>query len=299
MSKYSNTIELAPTSRYNGLRGLGIIPPMGPAVGVTPTGGTTPPAGDATSTTIRPQRGDCPPQENCTEKWVEKILYVSAQPQSGAIEIPVAFEKLICEGESQEDPQIDCDELLEALQQSVDEGGVPGMMNGLSSTIFNADLPPLGVPTLGPAGTVTPPPPDDWCQNCTTKLVKAVAYVTDSPGTNSKPFKVKIKVLVCETDANPKIDCAEVITALKTGMKAGGIKALSGLRGLSNASTTTSPAFSAGSAVAQAGRNFDEEALRLDQTQEGQYQVQEAGMPWWGWAIIAGAGLYAVKNVMK
>lgn len=298
MPNYSDTIQILPTGRYNGLRGMGFLPNIDPAVGVTTT---TAPTGDASTTTVRPQRGDCPPQENCTEKWVEKILYVSAQPSSGAIEIPVAFEKMICEGESSEDPQIDCDELLEALQQSVDEGGVPGMMNGLSADIFNADLPPLGVPTLGPTGTVTPPPPSDWCENCTTKLVRAMAYVTDSPTTASKPFKVKIKVLVCETDANPKIDCAEVIAALKTGMKANGIKALSGLRGLSNAITeaSTTGAFSAGKATAQIGRDFDDEALRLDQSRESDYQIQEAGMPWWIWLLIGGAGLYAIKNVIK
>lgn len=211
---------------------------------------------------------DCPPPDNCTEKWIDKTLYVSAKPVKDAIEIPVAFKKLVCEGESTEDPQVDCEELLKALEQSVSEGQVPGMVNGLGAVPANY--------------------PPDWCKDCEEKLVKASAYVTDFAVSGSKPFKVKVKVLVCETSAEPKIDCEEVIKALGAGMRA---KKMKTVNGLSEASMTTSNA--ASSKGATSGKEFDEEANRVTPGKE----VKQASFPWWMWLILGGTALYAARKL--
>lgn len=215
---------------------------------------------------------DCPPPDNCTEKWVDKTLYVSAKPSKDAIEIPVAFKKLICEGESTDDPQIDCEELLKALEASVNEGEVPGMMNGLSAVTANY--------------------PPDWCKDCEEKLVKASAYVTDYAVTGSKPFKVKVKVLVCETTAEPKINCDEVVKALGAGMRSKGMKALSGL---AEATMTTDNSKTSGGSIATAssGKEFDDEAGRVTPGSN----VQQAGFPWWMWLVLGGTAVYAARKL--
>ena len=215
---------------------------------------------------------DCPPPDNCTEKWVDKTLYVSAKPAKDAIEIPVAFKKLVCEGESTDDPQIDCEELLKALEASVTEGEVPGMMNGLSAVTANY--------------------PPDWCKDCEEKIVKASAYVTDYAVTGSKPFKVKVKVLVCETTAEPKINCDEVIKALGAGMRSKGMKALSGL---AEAKMTSQESANSGRAIASAssGKEFDDEAGRMTPGSN----VQQAGFPWWMWLVLGGTALYAARKL--
>lgn len=214
--------------------------------------------------------GDCPPAENCQERTVQKTLYVSARPVSGAIEIPVAYERLVCEGDSPEPPEIDCDDLLKALKQSVDQGGVPGFetMNGLgfamptqmtmaAETPLQAMAPPqlpvVPSPSMPPAqmavigsgnfgggssrpitspGRSTSNVPDDWCRDCTTTLVRAIAYVSDRPTSGSVPFKVGMKVIVCDAAGDPKIDCQDVVKALQAGIKA---KKYSALNGLSSA----------------------------------------------------------------
>lgn len=220
----------------------------------------------AKTTVVTPKTPDtdCPPPDNCTEKWVDKTLYVSAKPVKDAIEIPVAFKKLVCEGESTEDPQVDCEELLKALQESVSEGQVPGMVNGLGAVPANY--------------------PPDWCKDCEEKLVKASAYVTDYAVTGSKPFKVKVKVLVCETNAEPKINCDEVVKALVAGMKA---KKSKSVNGLSEAASAQS------GAEATEGNEFDREAGQVTETK----QVQEAGFPWWMWVVLGGAALYAARKL--
>lgn len=207
---------------------------------------------------------DCPPPDNCTEKWVDKTLYVSAKPVKDAIEIPVAFKKLVCEGESTEDPQIDCEELLKALEQSVSEGQVPGMVNGLGAVPANY--------------------PPDWCKDCEEKLVKASAYVTDFAVAGSKPFKVKVKVLVCETNAEPKIDCDEVVKALVNGMRA---KRTKTVNGLSEATATSSE--NDGSS----GNEFDREAGQETEKMD----VKQAGFPWWLWLVLGGTALYAARKL--
>jgi hypothetical protein len=217
---------------------------------------------------------DCPPPDNCTEKWVDKTLYVSAKPTKDAIEIPVAFKKLVCEGESTEDPQVDCEELLKALQQSVNEGQVPGMVNGLGAVPANY--------------------PPDWCKDCEEKLVKASAYVTDYAATGSKPFKVKVKVLVCETSAEPKIDCEEVVKALVTGMRAKKKKTLSGL---SEAKTQASSSNAASGDESSSGNEFDKEAGTINPNGESNTVKQQAGFPWWMWLILGGTALYAARKL--
>lgn len=228
----------------------------------------------AKTTTVTPKTPDtdCPPPDNCTEKWVDKTLYVSAKPSKDAIEIPVAFKKLICEGESTDDPQIDCEELLKALEASVNEGEVPGMMNGLSAVTANY--------------------PPDWCKDCEEKLVKASAYVTDYAVTGSKPFKVKVKVLVCETTAEPKINCDEVVKALGAGMRSKGMKALSGL---AEATMTTDNSKTSGGSIATAssGKEFDDEAGRVTPGSN----VQQAGFPWWMWLVLGGTAVYAARKL--
>jgi len=219
-----------------------------------------------TSVTPKTPDTDCPPPDNCTEKWVEKTLYVSSKPNKDAIEIPVAFKKLVCEGESTEDPQVDCEELLKALQESVSEGQVPGMVNGLGAV--PANLPP------------------DWCKDCEEKLVKASAYVTDYAVKGSKPFKVKVKVLVCETSADPKIDCEEVVKALGAGLRS---KKSKTVNGLSEATIDTSKSSDSKSS----GKEFDEEEKRLTPEK----QVQAAGFPWWMWLVLGGTAVYAARKL--
>jgi len=221
-----------------------------------------------TSVTPKTPDTDCPPPDNCTEKWIDKTLYVSAKPVKDAIEIPVAFKKLVCEGESTEDPQVDCEELLKALEESVSEGQVPGMVNGLGAVPANY--------------------PPDWCKDCEEKLVKASAYVTDYSVSGSKPFKVKVKVLVCETSAEPKIDCDEVVKALGAGMRA---KKMKTVNGLSEASMDTSNGASTKGAAS--GKEFDEEANRVTPGTE----VKQAGFPWWMWLILGGTALYAARKL--
>lgn len=205
---------------------------------------------------------DCPPPENCEEKWITKTLYVSARPVENAIEIPVAFKKLVCEGESADDPEVDCEELLRALEDSVKSGSVPGMM-GLSA--YTGDYPP------------------DWCKDCEEKLVKASAYVTEYAVAGSKPFKVKVKVLVCETGAEPTIDCDEVIKALGAGMR--GKKGRT-MNGLSEATAINKKA-------AKPGEEFDTEADTLDPTR----RATQAGFPWWMWLVIGGGVVYAARKL--
>lgn len=208
------------------------------------------------------QDEDCPPPENCEEKWITKTLYVSARPVENAIEIPVAFKKLVCEGESADDPEVDCEELLRALEDSVKSGSVPGMM-GLSA--YTGDYPP------------------DWCKDCEEKLVKASAYVTEYAVAGSKPFKVKVKVLVCETGAEPTIDCDEVIKALGAGMR--GKKGRT-MNGLSEATAINKKA-------AKPGEEFDTEADTLDPTR----RATQAGFPWWMWLVIGGGVVYAARKL--
>ena len=207
------------------------------------------------------QDEDCPPPENCEEKWIDKTLYVSARPVKDAIEIPVAFKKLVCEGESTDDPEVDCEELLRALQESVKSGSVPGMM-GLSQV--PSDYPP------------------DWCKDCEEKIVKASAYVTDYATAGSKPFKVKVKVLVCETGAEPTVDCEEVIKALGAGMRS---KKGRAMNGLSEATATRK--------TAKAGEEFDTEADNIDPTRK----AMQAGFPWWMWLVIGGGVVYAARKL--
>lgn len=230
-----------------------------------------------TSVTPKTPDTDCPPPDNCTEKWVDKTLYVSAKPVKDAIEIPVAFKKLICEGESTDDPQIDCEELLKALEASVNEGEVAGMMNGLSAVTANY--------------------PPDWCKDCEEKLVKASAYVTDYSVSGSKPFKVKVKVLVCETTAEPKIDCDEVVKALGAGMRSKGMKAMSGLAEakMDTSGNAASSNTASGKAIATAasGKEFDDEADRMTPGMK----VQQAGFPWWMWLVLGGTAVYAARKL--
>lgn len=244
-----------------------------------------------TSVTPKTPDTDCPPPDNCTEKWVDKTLYVSAKPVKDAIEIPVAFKKLICEGESTDDPQIDCEELLKALEASVNEGEVAGMMNGLHSitTLITSQRPNL-VGTSRRTSTANYPP--DWCEDCEEKLVKASAYVTDYSVSGSKPFKVKVKVLVCETTAEPKIDCDEVVKALGAGMRSKGMKAMSGL---AEAKMDTSGNAASGNAIATAasGKEFDDEADRMTPGMK----VQQAGFPWWMWLVLGGTAVYAARKL--
>lgn len=205
---------------------------------------------------------DCPPPENCEERWIDKTLYVSARPVDNAIEIPVAFKKLVCEGESTDDPEVDCEELLRALQESVKSGSVPGMM-GLSA--YTGDYPP------------------DWCKDCEEKLVKASAYVTEYAVSGSKPFKVKVKVLVCETGAEPTIDCEEVIKALGAGLRGKKGRAINGLSEATATSTKT----------AKPGEEFDTEADSLDPSR----RAMQAGFPWWLWIVIGGGVVYAARKL--
>jgi hypothetical protein len=218
---------------------------------------------------------DCPPPENCVEKWVDKTLHVSARPSPGAIEIPVAFKKIICEGDMEEDPQMDCDELLKALKGSIEEGGVPGMM-GLSQV----------------------PQDPNWCDDCEERLVKASAYVTEEPAPGSKPFKVKVKVLVCETDADPDVDCEEVLRALGAGLRAK--RKAKTLKGLSESSrvigtnvTPQQPTMPNAPTTAQnSGGEFDTEANKLDPTRA---KAQQAGFPWWMWLVLGGTAAYVYR----
>lgn len=210
------------------------------------------------------QDEDCPPPENCVEKWIDKTLYVSSRPVENAIEIPVAFKKLVCEGETTDDPEVDCEELLRALQESISSGqGV----NGLSA--YTGDYPP------------------DWCKDCQEKLVKASAYVTEYAVAGSKPFKVKVKVLVCETGAEPTIDCEEVIKALGAGMRG---KRGRTINGLSEATATNQ---STASQTATSGQEFDTEAATLDPSR----RAMQAGFPWWMWLVIGGGVVYAARKL--
>lgn len=206
------------------------------------------------------QDDDCPPPENCEEKWIDKTLYVSARPVENAIEIPVAFKKLVCEGEATDDPEVDCEELLRALQESVQSGSVPGMM-GLSQ----ADYPP------------------DWCKDCEEKVVKASAYVTEYAVAGSKPFKVKVKVLVCETGAEPTVDCEEVIKALGAGMRNKKGRPMNGLAEATAVARKT----------AKPGEEFDTEANEIDPSRK----AMQAGFPWWMWLVIGGGVVYAARKL--
>jgi len=258
---------------------------------------------------------DCPPPENCVERWVERTIYVSTKPSSGAIEIPVSFEKIVCEGEADQAPEIDCDELLMALQASVEQ---QGGMNGLAGPrrrrrgmgFIGTPVPTSPVTNNDASitdtsfnnredfimgGGVTPPPPagnvpPDWCKNCERRLVKATAYVTETQTPGSQPFKVRVKVLVCETTANPKIDCAEVVEALQRGLKGralggatrpmNGLRGLAGLAGLANASTTgpvTTPPI-------------------LPPIATPSQSTTMAGMPWW---LLAVAGIGVGYAILK
>jgi hypothetical protein len=231
---------------------------------------------------------DCPPQENCVEKWVEKTLHVSARASAGAIEIPVAFKKLVCEGDLEEDPQMDCDELLKALKGSIDEGGVPGMM-GLSNTILQN----LAKQKVARSGNPTTNP--DWCDDCEERLIKASAYVTEQPAPGSKPFKVKVKMLVCETDADPTIDCEEVLRALGAGLRAKRkARTLNGLSESSRYTGTNVPPPQSTKTASNSGGEFDKEANRIDPTRE---QAQQAGIPWWAWVMIGSAAYYASRKL--
>ena len=210
-----------------------------------------------TSTDTQEGDTDCPPPENCTEKWIDKTLYVSPNPSKDSIEIPVAFKKLVCEGDTTEDPQLDCDELLRALEESIKQGTVPSVVNGLG------ELPP------------------DWCKDCEERLVRAFAYVTDYAVAGSRPFKVKVKVLVCETSAEPQVDCEEVIRALGAGMRR-----RRGVNGLSEATGTSTKKSSE-------GREFDAEANTLDPNRRTQLAVTQW---WWALLLLGGAAVYAARR---
>ena len=241
---------------------------------------------------------DCPPPENCQERLVNKTVYVSARPVDGAIEIPVAYKKYICEGDSVQPPEIDCDELLNALKQAVSSGDVPGMtMQGLGL------LPsiPTGDISIGSTTTTQPSGPEqsyapDWCKDCREVMVKATAYVTDKQVEGAVPFNVKMKVLVCETSPDPTIDCDQVVQALQAGFKAKKWSALNGLsspryprrRGLAEAVTTTGTKKATSSRImpGEPDFSFDAEAARLAPIDSG------SSFPWWAVAIAAAGGLY-------
>lgn len=254
---------------------------------LNPKNATTGPTGTTSSAE------DCPPPENCTERLIPKTIYVSARPVDGAIEIPVAYKKLICEGESSQPPEIDCDELLQALKQAVGDGQVPGM------TVQGLGLLPNDTGTAPTSGGTAPNYPPDWCKDCEERLVKATAYVTDKPVDGAVPFTVKMKVLVCESKPDPTIDCAEVVQALTNGIKSKGWSALNGLAGLSGSrryrrrglrglgEAQTTATASSGIMPGEPNFSFDAEATKLP-------NADQAGFPWWAAVLLGGAAAWMI-----
>ena len=269
-----------------------------------------------TTTKKRAGGADCPPPQNCEYRDVPKTLYVSAKPSSGAIEIPVAYERIVCEGDAPEPAQIDCDDLLQALKQAVDDGGAqdlnrlapqpqqlppgdaaPSMVMNQGQMPVLAPMGPLtvnglgfspGSPILGGkrsigGGTASTSSqvPDDWCQDCTTKLVRATAYVTDKPRSGAVPFTVKMKVMVCDTQGAPKIDCATAVKALQEGIQQKGYSALNGL----------------GSAMPMPDDFTLDRAAEQVEAGTFQQQQQQKKTNWLPWALgVAAIGGYLISK---